>query len=428
MVPGLEQEAEAVAPTRERATQALQAPLPAPQGRAGQFGQALGEGVGNPLSYLGPGSLGLKLGGAALSSLGAEGGRQIAEGTPFEVPAQIGGAVLGGTAALKTLGPSPPKAKIPTSSELLSIGDAGYKVARGVGLDLAPNGVGRWASLVEAEISGPKHGFTGGPDGTAKKTFAALTKLQNLPSGAIVTGDNLQAIRKNLQDIAAETQPGKGGFAKPTPDAAAAAVALKRLNQYSENIPPGHVVDGDPQRYSDTIREASGNWGAGRRTQDFDARLTKAERNADRQIAGSLDAQIKTKAGQLIDNDAAMRFLNDAEKKQLSLVERGGPVSNTLRQFGRGGAGVIPILSQLAAAPLVGTTLGAPGLAVQALIASGLYGARKTSEGITKSRARKLAEMLAKRSPEYEARVRNLPPADTTTGTAAIIRALLNAQ
>ncbi len=42
----------------------------------GQFGQALGHGLGDPTSYLGPGGLPLKIGGAALSSLGAEGGRQ----------------------------------------------------------------------------------------------------------------------------------------------------------------------------------------------------------------------------------------------------------------------------------------------------------------------------------------------------------------
>jgi hypothetical protein len=428
MVPGLEEEAAAVAPTRERAIQTLQAQTPAPQGRAGQFGQALGEGVGNPMSYMGPGGIGLKLGGAALSSLGAEGGRQAAEGTPFEKPAQIGGAVLGGVTAAKMLGPAAPKAAIPTHSELFTEAKKGYKAARASGLEVDPQGGVTFAAKVEQELLGPDHGFTGGSQGIAPKTFGVLGTLQNPPPGAVITASNIDALRKNLGRIAQETQPAQGGFAKPTPDAAAASIALQRLNEFVEGDLRNFVVGGDAQSYVRQTKTANANWGAGERTRDFDTRLTKAERATDRQVAGSLDSQIKIKAGQLLDNQSKVRGLNEAERKQLELINSGGPVSNTLRQAGRGGAGVIPLMSQLAAAPVVGSTLGAPGLAVQALIASGLYGARKGSEAITKSRANKLAEMLAKRSPLYEERVKNLPPPDTSPGTAAIIRALLNAQ
>jgi hypothetical protein len=428
MVPGVEQEAEAVAPARAQATQALQAPLPAPQGPAGQFGQAVGEGLGNPMSYLGPGSAGLKVGGAVLSSLGAEGGRQAAEGTAFEKPAQIGGAVLGGVTAAKTLGPAKPKAAIPTHQELFTEAKKDYKGARNTGLEVDPQGGATWATKIEQELLGPDHGFTGGPQGIAPKTFSVLGSLQNPPPGAVITASNLDALRKNLGRIAQETQPAQGGFAKPTPDAAAASIALKSLGDFVEGDLRNFVVGGDPQSYVRLVQKANANWGAGERTRDFDTRLTKAERATDRQVAGSLDSQIKIKSGQLLDNQSKTRGLAPEELQQLELINSGDWKSNPLRQMGRGGAGVIPLMSQLAAAPVVGTTLGAPGLALQALIASGLYGARKGSEAITKSRANKLAEMLAKRSPLYEERVKNLPPPDTSPGTAAIIRALLNSQ
>src|SRR5690349_19696329 len=43
-----------------------------PQGTAGKFGAAVGEMLGNPLSYVGPGSFPLKIGGATLAGLGSE--------------------------------------------------------------------------------------------------------------------------------------------------------------------------------------------------------------------------------------------------------------------------------------------------------------------------------------------------------------------
>jgi thioredoxin reductase len=67
-------------------------------------------------------------------------------------------------------------------------------------------------------------------------------------------------------------------------------------------------------------------------------------------------------------------------------------------------------------------------LVPQAALAAALYGARKGSEAITTKRAEKLVEMLAKRSPEYERRVKNLPPMDRAPAGAALIRALLGQQ
>lgn len=427
MVPTPEEDA-AVAPVRERAIHALQAQTPAPQGRAGQFGHAVGEGLGNPLSYMGPGSLALKTGGAVLSALGGEGGRQAAEGTPFEKPAQIGGAVLGGVTASKALGPGTPKAAIPSHSELFTEAKAGYKAARASGLEVDPQGVSGWATRIEQELLGPDHGFTGGAQGVAPKTLGVLGTLQTPPSGAVVTASNIDALRKNLGRIAQETQPAQGGLAKPTPDAAAASIALQRLNEFVEGDLRRFVVGGDPESYVRQVQKANANWGAGERTRDFDARLTKAERATDRQVAGSLDSQIKIKAGQLLDNPVKTRGLTPEEFQQLELINSGDWKSNTLRQVGRGGAGVVPLMAQAAAAPGIFMAGGPFASAVQALAAAGMYGARKGSEAMTKSRAEKLAEMLAKRSPLYEDRVRNLPPADTVSGKAAIIRALLNAQ
>jgi hypothetical protein len=428
MVPGLEQEAEAVAPTRERATQALQAPLPAPQGPWGQAGVAVGEGVGNPYSYLGPGSLGLKVGGAVASSLGAEGGRKLAEGTPFEKPAQIGGAVLGGTAAYKTLGPTAPQAAVPTAKELIKSGREGYKAARNVGFDAAPEGMASWASTVERELAGPEHGFKGGQFGTAPKTMAALGELQSIPVAgagerAVFSASDIHGLREHLKKISKETRD-----FKPTADAAAAKIALQRLNEFTEGDIKNFTLAGNAEDYVRATRQANADYGAGKRTAEVEERVAKAERKTRQKKAVSIDDQIKDRLGELQDKSYRTAGYVKDELKQLDLTTGGSFGSNVLRQFGRGGTGVIPLGAHIGVAGPNFLTMGPLGVAAQALLAGGLYGAKKSSEAITKSRARKLAEMLAKRSPLYEERVRNLPPPDTASGTAAIIRALLNAQ
>lgn len=426
MVPTGDEEA-AVAPTRAQATQTLQAQTPEPQGRYGKLGEAVGQGVGNPVSYLGPGGLGLKIGGAVASSLASEGSRQAAEGTPYEKPAAIAGAIAGGAVAGKTLGPTNPKAAVPTMDELLAAGSQGYKTARNSGLEVKPGAMQLWALRVEKELKGPDHGFTGGNYGTANKTLDLVDAIQRPPKGtAAIAAPGLDTIRKNLQNIAEETQPAQGGFAKPTPDAAAATIALRRFNEYTEAIPGGDVLAGSAKDYVRALKQANSDWGAGRRLQDFETRLTKAERATDRQVAGSLDSQIKSKAGALLDNKAKVAGLSAEEKAQLELINSGGPVSNTLRQLGRGGAGVVPIMGQLAAAGPLAAATGGASIIPQAALAAGLYGARKGSEAITKSRANTLAEMLAKRSAEYERRVAELPAVDSMPNKAALLRALLS--
>jgi hypothetical protein len=73
--------------------------LPKPQGTGGHFGETVGEFLGNPISYLGPGSLGAKLFGTIASAVGSETAGQLAKGTWLEPFARIGGAIVAGGAA-----------------------------------------------------------------------------------------------------------------------------------------------------------------------------------------------------------------------------------------------------------------------------------------------------------------------------------------
>jgi len=89
-------------------------PLPKPRGPAGQFGETLGQFLGNPMSYLGPGGLGAKLIGTTAAALVSEAAGQLTKGSRAEPYARILGAMLGGTGAVSvmTRGPSAAEAAV----------------------------------------------------------------------------------------------------------------------------------------------------------------------------------------------------------------------------------------------------------------------------------------------------------------------------
>ena len=387
-------------------------PLHQPQGMAGRFGESVGEALGNPTSYVGPGSLPLKVAGTVLSGLGGQAGEET--GLPG---GRLVGSIAGGVAGGRTFGPKAPEAAIPTAPELKAAAKAGYNDAAASGLAVKPEAVSQFAAQAQQDLI--KNGFA--PE-IAGKTFRLLDTLQNAPTGATATAANLGTLRSYLGRIAQETQPANGGMVKPTPDAAAASSVADSFKNFVENLPENSVVAGDAKAFAKATREANANYAAAQRVGNFDARLTKAENATDRQVSGSLDNQIKSKAGQMLDNPKNLRGLTQDEINQLQLINSGTLGSNVLRQLGRGGAGVIPLMTQAATAIPLAAATGGASIIPQMALAAGLYGARKASEVITKGRAQDLADMLAKRSPLYQSRVHALPAADTTSIPAQILR------
>lgn len=73
-------------------------PLPHAAGPAGQYGETLGEFLGNPTTYVGPGGLAAKAVTAASGALGSEAAGQFTKGSALEPWARFGGAVAGGHA------------------------------------------------------------------------------------------------------------------------------------------------------------------------------------------------------------------------------------------------------------------------------------------------------------------------------------------
>ncbi len=90
---------------RDLLEQHVTGPLHQPHTRAGRYGETVGEMIGNPVNYLGPGSLAAKTGWNVASGLASEAGGQLYEGRPEEPlartlaswgPAAAERAILGG--------------------------------------------------------------------------------------------------------------------------------------------------------------------------------------------------------------------------------------------------------------------------------------------------------------------------------------------
>lgn len=385
-----------------------------PQTPAGKIGTAAIESLASPLSFLGPGSLPLKVGGALLSGGASEAAGQAAEGTKYETPARIAGALAGGVGAGKLLAPAAERAAVPTMAELRASAERGYDNATASGLELHPQGVAQTASRIEQDLVN-NHAHTGGQYGTAPKTLDVLETLQNPPAGATITAANLSTVRKNLGRIAGETNEGR-----PTPDAHAASVALEHLRNYTENIPAAHAMAGDPAAYVAAIRQANGDYAAAMRSRTIDTKLTRAENNAAGGIHTSPDNQIKSQLRQILNNPKQQRGFSQEELAAMDRINRGTVASNSLRQVGRAGAGVVPMMAHAL------TAVGTGGASIPASLGIGipLYAARKIAERLTRGQANRLDEMIRRRSPEFEARASRVPAVDRKPNIAAIARAL----
>jgi hypothetical protein len=301
------------------------------------------------------------------------------------------------------------RAMTPSREAIETAAAQGFNEAKNMGVDIAPSAMRDLGHRLEAELQ--QKGIL---EEHAPTTYATLKRLQEPPSGSVSTISDIHNLRQAFGNAA-------GNITHPK-DTLAGSMGKGLVDEYLSAIPAADVLAGDAAAASAKLKDAIGNSAAAFRTKDFDTRITKAERATDRQVAGSLDSQIKSKAGQMLDNPERIKGLSADEVAQLELINSGTPTSNILRQLGRGGAGVIPMAAHAA------TAFGTGGASIPFSLAVGtpLYAARKIAEAMTKSRASKLDEMLRSRAPLAEGYTEQV--AAPGNSTQEILKVLLAAQ
>lgn len=228
----------------------------------------------------------------------------------------------------------------PSAQELKAAASKGYDAARASGLEIRGGAVGELARTLEGDLV--EKGIIGEH---APGTFAVISKIASPPEGGVATVANIESIRRAFGNV-------KGDNAT---DRFAAALAVRRLDDFLDSLPAESVVAGTApaegaQAVSDILRNARGNYGAAQRSNDLTGTLDRAntgileraETRAQATYSGrNLDNTIRQRVASLLEKPKEVTGFSDAELEALREVVQGGPVRNAARKVGNflGGGG-----------------------------------------------------------------------------------------
>lgn len=212
----------------------------------------------------------------------------------------------------------------PTGEQIEAAGSAGFESPVVRSLEIRPTAPQTWSQAERARMTQAGH-----DDIHADKTFRTLARLDNIPAGGVVTGQNLQSIRRSLQNTAQEV----GANFRPTPDAAAATQAIRSLDNFVENgIAARDVIRGNPAEAAAVWREARGNWAQASKIRSSDQRQIQGEAGAGSAHSGlNFDNTMRQKLRNVATGPEGRWFNQPGERGAVERVVYGSPERNTLR-------------------------------------------------------------------------------------------------
>jgi hypothetical protein len=370
-----------------------------PEGRAGRFGQTLGEFAANPASYLGPGSAVLKVGGMAASALASEGAGQLTEGTKAEPIARIvGGAAGGGAAGVVATERQASRisAALPSTDAIKQSAHDAYKAVASARLWTTKDAVDTLHSNIEnsldADLIVPA---------SAPRTYRALEQLKNETTRGDIA--QLMSVRQKLGNI----KPMEGT------DYAAAAHVRNAIDEFIENLDPKNVAAGDPKFTAETLHGARASWRSYKELEMLERIGEEAEhRSASTGGGPNKINAIRQNIRKILDSETKSRGFSSEAKEQMERIVLGTWATNSTRwasQFAP--SGIIStgfgLLAGEAAGPGVGTAVAGGGLI-----------ARYLGEYLTKRQLRELEDIIRAESPIGQGAAVE-PTSGLVTGSAA---------
>jgi len=304
--------------------------------------------------------------------------------SPLSPAARLG---VGWAGALKT-----EAAPAPTQQALDSAASAAYDKARNLDVTLPTSGVSSLASRISQHLQNEK-GITAD---TADKTFKVLDRLQNPPEGAVVTVQNLDALRRNFGEIA-------GNFNNPT-DQKASLIAKQSLSDYLASLTDQDAIRGPASQVSALTREGNGNYAAARRSEQISDALNKAELQTAATHSGrNLDNKTRQAFVKILTNDKAGAGFTAPELGAAESIVRGSKRADLMRSAGNflGGGGGLGMLHGSSAGAAGGAAIGGPiGAAIGAVIPPSIgYLLKKGADASTISKVEAFQQMTRARSP-----------------------------
>lgn len=370
--------------------------VPEPETRAGQLTrQGLETALTTAISpFRGGLSVPRAAGVGATAGATGEAARQATEGTAAEPYAQIGGALIAGTAAARQAERAAARAALPTIAETRNVGGAQFDAFRNSGFAIDPAAGQQFAGVLRADLNA--RGLT---PRTTDQTHRVIDYIEGHPF------TDPRQFHEAYQELGAVARG-----AQNANERLAANLAQERLLGMLERMPPGFIRGGDPQAGALLLQRANQNWAAAARSENVSGRITKAEQVASGQYSGlGLENELRRRMGVLgLPPEATAgrppsRGFTPDERRQFEQFGEGTTGQNIRRYLtgalsGRGGfaaggaLGAGGIATYLGTGdPITGAAVGAGIPAIGTTLA--LLGNRSAL-----SRARDLERMLLGRS------------------------------
>lgn len=275
-----------------------------------------------------------------------------------------------------------PAAAVPTIQELKLAASRGFDHPEVTALEIKPSAVRGFSQTSQAALNAD------GIDETlAPKTFSVLGKIENHPAGAVVTGRNLQSMRRALGHAAASPDP---------TERLAASTAIDHLDTFLPNISKSDIISGDVGKASQILEEARANYSAAKHAETIDNKTIQAELRAAAANSGmNVSNTIRQRMADILIKPKEQRGFSKDQLAQMETIVRGSRGQNIIRGAGNlmgGGGGlgaaVTGGIGALATPGGVGGLIPVVGLALKSL-----------SNRMTLTQAAKLSELIRSSAP-----------------------------
>lgn len=288
------------------------------------------------------------------------------------------GAVAGGIA--RAVGGKAPSSA-PSIAELKAAAKDGYKSEAIKSLEVSPKAISEAATGVRAKLDA--EGFD---EVIGTKAHAILKRLDNVPEGATITGQNLHSLQKAL---------GKATKSIDPEEKAAASMALREFNNVLENLPSQAVRKGNVDDFTSIMREANANYAAASNSGRIDQKLVAAEIRAAASNSGmNVSNTIRQRMADIIANPKQQRGLSAEDIATARQIAEGTTGQNLLRKAGNmmgGGGGIGAALTGgggYAIAGPAGAAIPIAGMVIKAI-----------GNKMTVNQAQKMSEAIRSRAP-----------------------------
>lgn len=269
----------------------------------------------------------------------------------------------------------------PSIDQLKAAASAGYNSPEVASVTVKSPAISNFSQRAQIALND-----AGVDENLAPKTFGILGKLQKVPDNAVVTGQNIQSIRRMFANAA------------KSPDLTerlAASRAIESLDGFLPSLSQADVISGDIGAASKTLDTARANYSAAKHAETIDNKTIQAELRAAASNSGMNVANtVRQRMADILIKPELQRGFTQPELDAMQQIVRGSRTQNTMRAAsnvlgGGGGLGSV-------AAGFAGSVAAGP---MGALAPLAGYAMKSLSNKLTLRQAEKLSEMIRARSP-----------------------------